>query len=44
MSEPPKPADLEQDLLPTFIISVGTQVVLKSPKRVPLPHPAIWQC
>jgi len=35
MSEPPKPADPEQDRLPTFIISVGTQVVLKSAKRVP---------
>src|SRR5271168_1045302 len=38
MSEPPnnrEPAVHEPDRLPTFLISVGTQVVLKSAKRVP---------
>lgn len=38
MSEPPnnpEPAEHEPERLPTFIICVGTQVVLKSAKRVP---------
>jgi hypothetical protein len=38
MTEPPNdpgPVEPEHDRLPTFIISVGTQVVLKSAKRVP---------
>jgi hypothetical protein len=38
MSQPqnnPDPIEHETNRLPTFIISVGTQVVLKSAKRVP---------